>query len=108
MVARHLGERESGIERLEEAVTAHREALKEYTRERVPLDWAMTQNNLGIALWTLGKRESGIERLEEARVATTLAWGVFQEAGMDGYDASSETLLSSIDDLIASRDTEGR
>ena len=45
-----LGERESGTARLEEAVAAYREALKESTRERVPLDWAMTQNNLGIAL----------------------------------------------------------
>ena len=32
-------------ERLEQAVTAFTEALKERTRERVPLDWAMTQNN---------------------------------------------------------------
>ena len=38
----------SGL-RLEEAVIAHRDALKEYTRERVPLQWAMTQNNLGTA-----------------------------------------------------------
>jgi hypothetical protein len=43
----------------EEAVLAYREALKEYTRERVPLDWAMTQNNLGNALFSLGKRDSG-------------------------------------------------
>ncbi len=50
-----LGERESGTARLEEAVAAYREALKEYTRERVPLDWAMTQNNLGTALSTLGR-----------------------------------------------------
>jgi hypothetical protein len=40
--------------------------LQEWTRERVPLDWAMTQNNLGIALKTLGERESGTARLEEA------------------------------------------
>ena len=45
-----LGERESGTERLEQAVTAYTEALKEVTRERVPLGWAMTQNNLGTAL----------------------------------------------------------
>ena len=32
----------------------------------MPLDWAMTQNNLGIALWKLGERESGTARLEEA------------------------------------------
>jgi hypothetical protein len=38
-----LGARESGTERLEEAVAAYREALKERTRERVPLYWAMTQ-----------------------------------------------------------------
>ena len=53
-----LGERESGTARLDEAVAAFREALKEYTRERVPLDWAMTQNNLGNALqaWRAGER----------------------------------------------------
>ena len=45
-----LGERESGTARLEEAVAAYRAALEERTRERVPLDWATTQNNLGIAL----------------------------------------------------------
>jgi tetratricopeptide (TPR) repeat protein len=52
-----------------EAITAYREALTERTRERVPLDWAMTQNNLGNALSTLGERESGTARLEEAVAA---------------------------------------
>ncbi|WP_416881550.1 tetratricopeptide repeat protein [Marivita sp.] len=64
-----LGERESGNTRLEEAVAAYRAALEEYTRERVPLDWAMTQNNLGGALRILGFRESGTARLEEALAA---------------------------------------
>ena len=35
----------------------------------MPLDWAMTQNNLGTALSTLGERESGTARLEEAVAA---------------------------------------
>ena len=35
----------------------------------MPLDWAMTQNNLGNALSTLGERESGTARLEEAVAA---------------------------------------
>ncbi len=52
--------------KLEEAVTAYRAALEERTRERVPLDWARTQNNLGDALPSLGERESGTARLEEA------------------------------------------
>ena len=54
------------VARLEEALSAYREALKEYTRERVPLDWAATQANLGTALRRLGERESGTARLEEA------------------------------------------
>ncbi len=53
----------------EEAVAAYRAALQERTRERVPLDWAMTQNNLGNALQRLGGRESGTARLDEAVAA---------------------------------------
>ena len=64
-----LGERESGTARLEEAVTAYRAALEENTRDRVPPDWAGTQNNLGTALSRLGERESGTARLEEAVAA---------------------------------------
>src|SRR5437762_4565837 len=33
--------------------------LQYRARGQVPLDWAMTQNNLGTALWRLGQRESG-------------------------------------------------
>ena len=47
--------------RLEEALNG--------TREHVPLDWAMAQNNLGNALLSLGKRECGTARLEEAAAA---------------------------------------
>ena len=35
-------------------------------RERVPLDWAGTQNNLGTALWTLSGEQSGTESLKAA------------------------------------------
>jgi tetratricopeptide (TPR) repeat protein len=61
-----LGEESGENQPLEEAVQAYQEALKEFIRERVPLDWAMTQDNLGNALHTLGERESGTKRLEEA------------------------------------------
>ena len=44
--------------RLEEAVAAFREALKERLRERVPLQWATAQNNLEIALKLLGAASS--------------------------------------------------
>ena len=63
---RRSGERESGTARLEQAIRRLPRRAQEYTRERVPLQWAMTQNNLGNALATLGARESGTARLFEA------------------------------------------
>jgi hypothetical protein len=48
---------------MEEAVSAYREALNARTRERVPLQWAMTQTNLGDALLAFGERELGTGRL---------------------------------------------
>ena len=55
-----LGERERGTERLEQAVTAFTEALKERTRKRVPLDWASTQSNLGRAIQILSERSRAV------------------------------------------------
>jgi tetratricopeptide (TPR) repeat protein len=49
-----------------EAIALYRSALKGASRVRVPLQWAMVQNNLGNALGMLGDRESGTTRLEEA------------------------------------------
>jgi tetratricopeptide (TPR) repeat protein len=61
------------MRRVEEAVAAFRLSLEETTRARVPLDWALTQMNLGIALKKLGEREAGTGRLEEAVAAYRLA-----------------------------------
>jgi tetratricopeptide (TPR) repeat protein len=54
---------------LVEAIGVSRRALSLAPRPLRPLDWALTQNNLGSALWTLGGRESGTARLEEAVAA---------------------------------------
>jgi hypothetical protein len=53
------------------AVAAYRAALQEYSRERVPLDWATTQNKLGVALSSLGERTHDRAKLEEARKRST-------------------------------------
>ena len=52
-----LGKRERGKARLEEAIAACREALKEYTRERVPHQWAVTQENFRLAEKALADRK---------------------------------------------------
>ena len=59
----------AGTAKLEEAVAAFREALKEVTRERVPLGWAMTQNNLGNALRALERARAGRRSSKEAIAA---------------------------------------
>ena len=56
-VLQSLGERESDTARLEEATEAFRNALQEYTRERVPLDWAMTRTTWATALEAGRSRE---------------------------------------------------
>jgi tetratricopeptide (TPR) repeat protein len=48
------------------AIERERALLAFHPRERVPLDWAGTQNSLGTALKTLGERESDTARLEQA------------------------------------------
>jgi tetratricopeptide (TPR) repeat protein len=54
---------------LQASIEVYGRVLAEYPRERVPLQWAMTQMNLGTALTDLGERESGTARLKEAVAA---------------------------------------
>jgi tetratricopeptide (TPR) repeat protein len=51
------------------AIKRRKRLLELIPRERVPLEWARTQSNLGRALWRLGERDSGTAKLEEAVAA---------------------------------------
>ena len=51
---------------LRTSIERFRRLIEMTPRERVPLEWARTQNNLGNALERLGERESGTARLNEA------------------------------------------
>ena len=64
-----MGKLKRSIKLLEQAVVAYRAALEEFTRERVPLGWARTQNNLGIALQELGDHQIDTSCLKEAVTA---------------------------------------
>src|SRR5690606_42008756 len=93
----------SGTARLEQAVAAYREALKERTPERVPLDWAMTQNNLGNALSGLGERESGTARLEEAVEAYRSGLALFRAAGAEYYIGGTQANLARAEAVLTER-----
>ena len=73
----NLGERESGTARLEEAISAYREALQKRTRARAPLEWAMTQENLALAYRALYDKSAEPRRLDDALAAIA--------AALDGY-----------------------
>lgn len=49
---------------LDQAITAFREALQVRTRGQLPLDWAMTENNLGLALLSRGKQLYGMDGVD--------------------------------------------
>ncbi len=68
-----LGEERGDNVRLASAIAFYKKTLTIWTRDKVPLDWATTQNNLGAALQALGERESGTARLEEAIAACRAA-----------------------------------
>jgi tetratricopeptide (TPR) repeat protein len=69
VVLLELGKRERGTEHLEQARNALQKVLEESTRERVSLERAQAQNNLGHALSKLGEREGTLESLRQAEAA---------------------------------------
>jgi hypothetical protein len=66
----------------EQPVAAYRAALEEHTRDRVPLQWALTQTNLGSALQSLGERKRKPCLFKDALEATKAAREVYRDAGM--------------------------
>src|SRR6516225_2948217 len=54
---------------LRTSIERRKRLLELIPRERAPLQWARTQNNLGRALWRLGERERETAKLEEAVAA---------------------------------------
>jgi tetratricopeptide (TPR) repeat protein len=60
------GDERGDNDALRGSIEIFRSVLETLTRERVPLKWAATQHNLGIALQILGQREGSTAWLEEA------------------------------------------
>jgi hypothetical protein len=73
-----LGERECGTARLKEAIAAYREALKERTRERTPLD-AASFGNVGVARMLPAERRNAAAGVEPAlaRIALRRQWAAY-------------------------------
>ena len=82
-------------------MAAFRAALREQTRERVPLDWATTQSNLGSALASLGEREGRADLLTVALAVVRDAHAVLKEAGMSHYDGCFAMRIETFEAALA-------
>ena len=81
---------------LGESAAAYREALTVYTKDQLPQDWAMTQNNLGIVLDNQGTRtggEAGTRLLAEAGQAYRDALMVYTKAQLPQQWATTQNNL---------------
>ncbi len=74
------------------------------TRERVPLDWATTQNNLGTALRALGEREDGTAKAGEAVAAYRAALEVSDARARPARWATTQNNLGSALETLGERE----
>jgi hypothetical protein len=84
-------------------VKAYQEALKGRTRERVPLEWAMTQSNLGHVFESLGKQEEGTEKLKGTVTIYKAVLEVFEAAQVSYYVKIAEDNLRRAEALLLER-----
>ena len=61
-----IGSQRGDKSRLNEAAQAYQRLLAIWTRERHPIQWAGTQNNLGNVLQSLGEQDDGVELTRRA------------------------------------------
>ena len=101
---RAIGEQRGDSNALNRAIAAYRSALKEYTREKAPLQWAATQNNLGNGLASLGEREIGTERLEAAVVAYREALKVYTREKVPLQWAGTQNNLGNVLSVLGERE----
>lgn len=82
--------------RLEQAVTAYEAALKERTRDREPLDWAATRNNIADLALARFRLDPDPAHLIEARNYLAKARAFFVE-GSEYQTQRCDELLAEIE-----------
>jgi len=96
-----LSEQERSIDRLKASIFCFVEALKERTIERVPLDWAMTTTNLGLALTRIGSLTRDVGIIEAGRDAITAALEVFERLGAERFVVGNKRNLVGVESVLA-------
>ena len=73
---------------------AYRAALEERTRERVPLQWATTFGNQGVALMLIADRSNDLVVGETAVRQIGTAYETLRSGGQEQWSAEMETQLT--------------
>ena len=91
-----LGRRETGTDTLEKAAAAYREALKEDTRERVPLQFAYSEHGLANCLADLAERQKNAALMEDALAAMRAAADAYQQVGENYWLPKAEDRIKAM------------
>lgn len=92
-------------EAFKESIMDYEKLLEARRRDQAPLDWAMTQRNLGLALLTLGQGESGTDTLKRAVAAYEAALTVWTRERVPRDWARTQRYLAATFLLIGERET---
>jgi hypothetical protein len=87
---------ESGTVRLEEAITAFRQALQEFTRTHLPLRWARTQENLALVHVAFFNKDPQPRHLDAALEAVNGALQEYRKANATYDIGTAERLREKI------------
>jgi hypothetical protein len=105
-----MGQLEASSPRLRESIDLFRDAAEVCTRAYDPVNWALAQNGLGLALLTLGDNNSLKPFLEEASMiyrAVLDEWPPERSRELsDGATKGLETALSLLEKFDRSRQCE--
>ncbi len=92
----HIGERESRNARLGEALAAYSKALKEWTRDRVPYQWATTLDKHANVEAAFGDKTGDKARHRAAIAHGEAALDMFKQPGAANYVAMAQGNLARI------------
>ena len=92
--AQTLGERGSGTARLKYAVAAYSAALEELTRDRVPLEWAASVGNQGVAMMLIADRTNDGALVETAWEQIQTAYKTLRSGGHNQWAANLTAQLT--------------
>ena len=98
-----LGEEMNADATLEKAVSNFRTAMKVRHKDKTPLLWAQTANNLGAACFTLGKRNSQNALLREASDCFEGATEIYRQQGVTKQAQVIEKNLQRVRRLLPTR-----